>query len=229
MKKQCLVCKKTFNADYSKKKYCSRECYEKVIWTNNQVGNKNKQWREITTKEELIDLYTKQKRSIVSISKLKDCSETLIRKRLRLYNIKKRNYEEQIKVDTELGRMKERTKHLIVDGSKKRNRKNYLKIAKEHLEWKCDMCGKPNTNDNFDLVVHHKDKNNKNNELSNLHILCQSCHSKLHTQMRYKKIICTFCGKEFYGFESRRYCSKRCFKDKFNQVRRDKDEIDRNK
>jgi hypothetical protein len=39
----------------------------------------------------------------------------------------------------------------------------------------CEYCG---TNKN--LEIHHKDKNRDNNQLSNLILLCRSCHSKQH-------------------------------------------------
>ena len=39
----------------------------------------------------------------------------------------------------------------------------------------CQQCGAIKK-----LLVHHRDKNNTNNELSNLLTLCQSCHLELH-------------------------------------------------
>ncbi len=42
----------------------------------------------------------------------------------------------------------------------------------------CYFCEK-----NFELVVHHKDKNHKNNKKENLLILCPKCHRRLHILM----------------------------------------------
>ena len=44
----------------------------------------------------------------------------------------------------------------------------------------CDRCGyskKPEI-----LGVHHKDRDRKNNELSNLEISCPNCHSEEHSK-----------------------------------------------
>ena len=46
---------------------------------------------------------------------------------------------------------------------------------RERDEFKCQKCGiKKN------IVVHHKDFNKKNNHISNLEVLCRSCHMKIH-------------------------------------------------
>jgi len=64
-------------------------------------------------------------------------------------------------------------------------------LAKLPIKSKCKECGT-----NINLCVHHKDNqgrhnlNNKlkpNNDISNLLILCRSCHSSLHAQLRKKK------------------------------------------
>ncbi len=39
----------------------------------------------------------------------------------------------------------------------------------------CTACGS-----NEDLIVHHKDGNDRNNEVGNLITLCRSCHVKTH-------------------------------------------------
>jgi len=51
----------------------------------------------------------------------------------------------------------------------------YRKIAFESLPHYCHFCNSKDT-----LQVHHKDHNRSNNEISNLVILCTSCHIKLH-------------------------------------------------
>jgi 5-methylcytosine-specific restriction endonuclease McrA len=42
---------------------------------------------------------------------------------------------------------------------------------------KCERCG---YNKREILNVHHKDRNRKNNELSNLELICPNCHSEEH-------------------------------------------------
>jgi len=122
--------------------------------------------------------------------------------------------------------------------SKKGNRKNYLKIAKSNFKWKCMICGKEKTNDNFDLIVHHIDKNPFNNKIENLMVLCQSCHIKQHKRdmqnrtnqskmmkekwKKYresKKKICPVCHKEFYAIKGKKiYCSQKCHLKNLNNL-----------
>ena len=44
---------------------------------------------------------------------------------------------------------------------------------------KCEKCGSE-TN----LVIHHKDRNHNNNNISNLQCLCSSCHTRTHNELR---------------------------------------------
>ncbi|MFQ6084533.1 MAG: HNH endonuclease signature motif containing protein [Candidatus Aminicenantia bacterium] len=44
--------------------------------------------------------------------------------------------------------------------------------------WKCDRCGKRVTTSTGD--IHHKDRNPKNDNLSNLRVLCRPCHFEVH-------------------------------------------------
>lgn len=170
---------------YANRKYCCHECYLFNNRTKNQNFEKNHTWiKNLISKKELMTLYLEQKLSVNAISKLKKVSPNVIYRRMKKYNIDKRDFYEQKRINSELGRTKESHKHQIVEGSKKRNRKNYLKIAKENKKWVCENCGKTETNKSFDLIVHHKDKNNKNNELSNLIVLCQNCHSYIHRKGR---------------------------------------------
>lgn len=55
----------------------------------------------------------------------------------------------------------------------------FHRLAREHLKECCDICGSTEH-----LQVHHLDRNIKNNSPSNLRTLCQSCHMKLHWQLR---------------------------------------------
>jgi len=56
---------------------------------------------------------------------------------------------------------------------------NFFKELKQGES--CILCG-----NKIDLQIHHKDENRSNNQISNLIILCRSCHSKQHR------------GKEWY-------------------------------
>ena len=53
--------------------------------------------------------------------------------------------------------------------------KDYRDIAFRNLTKICNRCGY----DKF-VVVHHKDRNHSNNDLSNLEILCPNCHALEH-------------------------------------------------
>lgn len=55
----------------------------------------------------------------------------------------------------------------------------YRKIMKRlKIKEKCARCG---TTDKRVLVVHHKDKNRRNNKALNLIWLCRNCHCIVHT------------------------------------------------
>lgn len=170
--------------------------------------------------DELKELYVNQGFSATYISKLKGCSDKSIRKRLKMNNIQIRNFSEQYKIDKKYSRSREyiglkgKDNPSYVHGNKigqKENRAKYLKIAKEHLKWECEIC-KCKPKPKFDLCVHHKDRNNKNNELSNLMILCSECHGRIHSKdnKKHTKLICQSCGTEFIGFNLQKFCSKKC-------------------
>lgn len=183
MDKRCLVCKKKIKHDNENLKYCSRECYNKIIWTKNQIGEQNKQWLgEVISKMKLIQLYNNEQRSISSIAKEFNVSNNVIARRLTKYKIKPRSYLEQKKIDSLLGRNIEAHKNEVIQSGSKQNRREYIKKAKEIFPWKCSICNKKKTNKNFDLVVHHKDGNNRNNVSNNLMILCQRHHAKIHRE-----------------------------------------------
>ena len=66
----------------------------------------------------------------------------------------------------------------------------YRERALEHYGCKCQRCGKEFAKEQ--LVVHHIDENNGgsdagNHELTNLMVLCRSCHSKLHGELKKQK------------------------------------------
>jgi len=59
----------------------------------------------------------------------------------------------------------------------------YYILALIKYNFKCNRCGitfkKYFKKSKILLDLHHKDKNSKNNKISNLEILCHSCHSKI--------------------------------------------------
>ena len=48
---------------------------------------------------------------------------------------------------------------------------------------KCEICGESQKR----ILVHHKDKNRKNNEINNLQAVCDKCHVHIHLPDRPKK------------------------------------------
>lgn len=156
----------------------------------NQYGSNNSMWKDVNI-DEIIKLYTVDKFSTKEIAKRYNVSRCVIRKRLKNSNIELRDFSKQYYEDKSKGRYYNRGdfsgennsqyKHGKLVGEKA-NRKKYLELVKDR-KWECEKCFKIKTNENFDLVVHHKDSNNKNNNINNLMILCQSCHTIEH----YKK------------------------------------------
>jgi hypothetical protein len=51
----------------------------------------------------------------------------------------------------------------------------YKRIAYEAYGKVCNRCGSEN-----EIVVHHKDRNRKNNDITNLEVLCKKCHQHEH-------------------------------------------------
>ena len=54
----------------------------------------------------------------------------------------------------------------------------FSRLAKENLIQKCVVCSSTKN-----LEIHHIDFNHDHNKLSNLVILCKSCHSKIHDRV----------------------------------------------
>jgi len=155
--------------------------------TKKQMGALNSMWKNMD-ETKIRDMYIEQGQSMKTIANTIGVSRTGIRKRLKKMGIKTRSFSEQYNSDKSFGRP---YPHPILfgednpsykdgrDAGQKANRKIYLEMVK-NKEWVCDECKAIETNDNFDLVVHHLNENNKDNRLENLRVLCQSCHSKIH-------------------------------------------------
>ena len=76
---------------------------------------------------------------------------------------------------------------LRYEGEGNPNYKNGIRTGKRMLlevKQLCEHCGT-----NEQLEVHHKDTNREHNQLSNLKLLCKSCHSKEHRGKAWHKMI----------------------------------------
>lgn len=183
-----------------------------------QSGNKNHMWRDVITQQELNELYINQQLSIVKIAKLKNCADNVIGRRLRMWDIPRRDFKEQVMIEIKSGRLqreglKGELNPAYIHGNMtgdKANRSIYVNKARKFLKWECEHCKATKTNDNFDLIVNHRDLNNRNNELTNLQILCQACHASWHAKLNRIKVNCRICGKITIGLPSKRYCSRNC-------------------
>lgn len=52
-------------------------------------------------------------------------------------------------------------------------------FIRKQLNWICQNCGSLKF-----LETHHLDKNRNNNKISNLKVLCRSCHTIIHDKIR---------------------------------------------
>ena len=79
------------------------------------------------------------------------------------------------------------------------NRINYKRLLESGREEKCECCGISEWNGkSIKLQVHHIDGNRKNNDLSNLQLLCPNCHSQTDN----------FCSKNRKDEKEHCYCKK---------------------
>ena len=63
--------------------------------------------------------------------------------------------------------------------------RQYRKLAFREKPQKCEICGYNKYPEI--LEVHHKDQNRYNNQITNLEILCPTCHSEQHFILRNKE------------------------------------------
>lgn len=63
----------------------------------------------------------------------------------------------------------------------------YRNKALHQKKIKCEECGRKKFTSLRQLHVHHKDKNIKNNNITNLQLLCSKCHTHHHKNWKYKK------------------------------------------
>ena len=125
--------------------------------------------------------------------------------------------------------------HQITSGYVIPNNNKWLKILSTSIKKRDRYCcqwaklcdGQPKKSK--ELVVHHLDFNNRNNNPSNLITLCSKCHGSYHSTYHINdkisltrhgeiveriKIKCKYCGKKFRVTLARKnalYCSYKCF------------------
>ena len=82
-------------------------------------------------------------------------------------------------------------------------KKLYKRLIDSGRKGECEICHITQwCNKPIVLQVHHKDGNPRNNDFSNLQILCPNCHSQTENycsknrKLKKEKIYCSCCGKE---------------------------------
>jgi len=90
--------------------------------------------------------------------------------------------------------------------------KNFYLTTFAYLKKDCFVCGSKKN-----LEFHHLDRNQKNNSIDNLMILCRLCHKQQHAQFRKKqkeKRCCTYCSITYFPRWKKRnikFCSRACY------------------
>lgn len=170
----CECCGKDFTYDpaVSKGRFCSRDCRYKC---HSQI-----------IKESYTD-ELRAERSAAATKQMQDPEQIKVRQ-------EKCNGGEF--TPERIAQMSEATKKQMEDPMARENLRqkhmdgpNYRKTAIDAYGCKCQRCGKDMSDDLGELVVHHKDRDNYLPELTdnspeNLMVLCKSCHTKLHLEMR---------------------------------------------
>ena len=75
----------------------------------------------------------------------------------------------------------------------------------QHRTNKCEKCHQEGfwNKKPLELLVHRKNKNPKDNSLSNIQLLCPNCYSQIHQEKIWMKLgaskmlVCVDCGKKF--------------------------------
>jgi rubrerythrin len=84
----------------------------------------------------------------------------------------------------------------------------YRRIAFEAYGESCNRCGATEL-----IVVHHRDENRHNNHVTNLEVLCRTCHMKEHHGKRVEW-TCPECGTVLslqpFWAQRRKFCSNQC-------------------
>jgi len=95
----------------------------------------------------------------------------------------------------------------------------YKRLIESGRKEECEICHITQWCDNpIVLQVHHKDGNPKNNDFSNLQILCPNCHSQTdnycakNRKVEKEKFYCSCCGKEIKSRTTTGMCRDCCNK-----------------
>jgi len=187
MNNYCLDCKKTISRGSKRCKSCAGK--------RRRYPNKKMPLRKNVDIEEICRLYVKENKTMREIAKIMDCSPNIIQLRLKKkgikVNLKKRSVpykkyycldcHKEIKRGSSIRCMK--CNSIFNQGEKHPHYKNginsYKSKAMKFIKRECSICKRKDN-----LCVHHKDFNRKNNKLSNLQIVCKSCHAKIHKRSR---------------------------------------------
>ena len=176
----CENCNKEFTYDprISKGRFCSRDCryaaHSKII--KESYTDELRKRRSESTKRQMQD----PKQIQIRKEKCGKHLEHLSEEELKLAKIRRSEIAKEA-----MNRPEVRKK--ISDGVRKNV--DYRSIALEVHGTCCQRCGKDLSNDLSSLVVHHIDGDHYIDEITdnspeNLMVLCKSCHSKLHWEMR---------------------------------------------
>lgn len=95
-----------------------------------------------------------------------------------------------------------------------------LTMQESGRDKRCESC-----NSDKKIHIHHKDRDYKNNQISNLSYLCLSCHIKLHHKEDLKDRTCQLCHKNFKSRLPCKFCSTNCRVKDWKQRRMSREEI----
>jgi len=153
--------------------------------------------------EEIKGLYA-QGKSCDYIAKLAEVTPKTIANRLKKEGVKCRTSKESIKLSYKKGYRKhtpmtQESRNKLSDERKGNNNPNwkggvnhkyYKRLAFDVLKKEriCELC-----NSKEKIVIHHKDFNHYNNELTNLQVLCDRCHKQTHSAKRHRTKKGEFC------------------------------------
>lgn len=181
----CETCGKpfTYDAQVSKGRFCCHAC----------VNAQRSQMIKNTYTPEL-----RKRRSIDAKNQMKDPEQRNIRREKCVFE---RTPEYLAKMRASVGEAMKRpeVRKKLSEACKKMV--DYTKIAKEAHGDKCQRCGKQLDVPGAPLVAHHIDgchyiDDITDNSPENLMVLCNSCHAKLHHEMR--RQADAFVGEEYF-------------------------------
>ena len=84
----------------------------------------------------------------------------------------------------------------------------------------CELCGKKKK-PSWGMVIHHKDRDRKNNTAKNLIVLCSSCYMKAHKNDYRILKKCDWCNKEYPGTKLQMFCCNKCWSANYRKNNRE--------